>query len=383
MDPSAKPEAPAPPWWGFTQGLLVASCLLIVGLALLRGDQGLKNSDWPSFMVAGRLAATQPDRIYDRDAERREQRAFGGYDLPGYGGLLPVVAPPWVALYAVPFAELGLGAGGRLWIIAQVLALLAGLLLVTGWREPVRALSAVAGVPLVLLVGNAQLDGIVVLGLGLAWRLSLRDKSLWAGAALGLTLAKPHLVLGVAAGLLLGRRWRVLAGWALAGLLLVAGTLVLAPGALAAWPSAALSTAGHNGNDLSLPGMLYSLGLAPLAALLVGVAFALALTVWVAARCPGRPAAAAALVLGGLLAAPHLLATDLVLACFALLLAGMAAVGPLLLLTLASLALAVRLPTPAAASGGCLLLGALLAAVAGIAGRPWAPGIIGHEFGSR
>ncbi|MDQ6742569.1 MAG: glycosyltransferase 87 family protein, partial [Candidatus Dormibacteraeota bacterium] len=183
--------------------------------------------------------------------------------------------------------------------------------------------------------------------------------------------------------LLLGRRWRVLAGWALAGFLLVAGTLVLAPGALAAWPSAALSTAGHNGNDLSLPGMLYSLGLAPLAALLVGVALTLALTVWVAARCPGRPAAAAALVLGGLLAAPHLLATDLVLACFALLLAGMAAVGPLLLLTLASLALAVRLPTQAAAWGGCLLLGALLAAVAGIAGRPWAPGIIGHEFGSR
>jgi MFS family permease len=33
--------------------------------------------------------------------------------------------------------------------------------------------------------------------------------------------------------------------------------------------------------------------------------------------------------------------------------------------------------------GGCLLLGALLAAVAEIAGRPWAPGIIGHEFGSR
>jgi hypothetical protein len=384
MDPSARPEAP--PWWGFTQGLLVASCLLIVGLALLRGDHELKNSDWPSFMVAGRLAATQSDRLYDREAERREQRAVvgpGGYGLPGYGGLLPVVAPPWVALYAAPFAQLGLGAGGRLWIAAQVLALVAGLLLVTGWREPVRALGAVAGVPLVLLAGNAQVDGVVVLGLGLAWRLSVRGRMLWAGAALGLTLVKPHLVLGVAAGLLVARRWRVFAGWGLAALVLLGGALILAPRALAAWPSAALSTAGHNGNDLSLPGLLYSLGLDPTAALVVGVPAALALTVWVAARCPGRPAAAAALVLGGLLAAPHLLATDLILACFALLLAGMAAVGPLLLLTLASLMLAVRIPTAAAAWGGCLLLGALLAAVAGISGRSWAPGIIGHEFGSR
>jgi hypothetical protein len=384
MDPSARPEAP--PWWGFTQVLLVASCLLIVGLALVRGDQELKNSDWPSFMVAGRLAATQPDRLYDRAAERREQRAVvgpGGYDLAGYGGLLPVVAPPWVALYAAPFAELGLGAGGRLWITAQVLALVAGLLLVTGWQEPVRALSAVAGVPLVLLVGNAQLDGIVVLGLGLAWRLSLRGQAWAAGAALGLTLVKPHLVLGVAAGLLVARRWRVLFGWGMAGLVLLAGTLVLAPGALTAWPRAAISTAGHNGNDLSLPGLLYSVGSDPVAALVIGALAALALTVWVAARCPSQPAAAAALVLGGLLAAPHLLATDLVLACFALLLAGMAAVGPLLILTLASLTLAVRIPTAAAALGGCLLLGVLLAAVARIAGRSWAPGIIGHEFGSR
>ena len=116
---------------------------------------------------------------------------------------------------------------------------------------------------------------------------------------------------------------------------------------------------------------------------MVGLTAALALTVWVAARCPNPNAAAAVLVIGGLLAAPHLLATDLVLACFSLVLAGMAAVGPLLVVSLASLALAVRIPTGAAAWGGCLLLGALLASVAGLPGRSWTPGIIGHEFGSR
>jgi hypothetical protein len=88
-------------------------------------------------------------------------------------------------------------------------------------------------------------------------------------------------------------------------------------------------------------------------------------------------------VLGGLLAAPHLLATDLVVACFALVLSSMAAVVPLLVLSIASLVLAVRIPSAAAACGGCLLVAGLLAGVAGIAGRPWALGIIGREFGSR
>ena len=88
-------------------------------------------------------------------------------------------------------------------------------------------------------------------------------------------------------------------------------------------------------------------------------------------------------MLGGLLAAPHLLATDLALTCFALVLAGLAAVGPLLALSLASLALAVRIPPGLAAWAGCLLLTGLLVGVPALAGRPWTPGIIGREFGSR
>jgi hypothetical protein len=384
MDRSSRPEPP--PWWGFAQLGLVASCLIIVGLALLRSDAQLQRSDWPSFMVAGRLVASQPERLFDRDAEHREQRAVlggGEYDFAGYGGLLPVVAPPWVALYAAPFAGLGLGAGGRLWILVQFLALTAGLLLLTGWRKWVRALAAMAGVPLLLLVGNAQLDGVLVLGLGLSWHLLRSGREGWAGAALGLALVKPHLALGVAAGLLVAQRWRVLFGWALAAGVLVTACLLLAPGALPAWPGAALFTAGHNGSDLSLPGLLYAVGLPPAGALLAGAAAALAATLAVAARCPTPAAAAAALVLGGLLAAPHLLATDLVVCCFALVLAGLDAVGPLLLLSVASMLLAVRLPAVQAGLGGCLLLGGLLVGAAWLPGRAWTPGIIGRQFGSR
>jgi hypothetical protein len=72
-----------------------------------------------------------------------------------------------------------------------------------------------------------------------------------------------------------------------------------------------------------------------------------------------------------------------VLACFALVLAGLAAVGPLLALSLCSLVLAVRIPPAVAAWGGCLLLSGLLGGVLTLAGRPWTPGIIGREFGGR
>jgi hypothetical protein len=360
--------------------------LLIVGLSLLRSDGELAKSDWPSFLVAGRLVVSQPDGLYDRGLEHQEQRLLLGaaeYDFPGYGGLLPVVAPPWVALYAAPFAALGLGGGGRLWILVQVLALLAGVLLVTGWQERVRAVAALAGAPLLLMVDNAQLDGLLVLGLGLGWRLFRSGREGWAGAALGLTLVKPHLMLGVAAGLLVGLHWRSLLGWTLAAAALAAASLVLAPGSLWAWPAAALSTAGHNGNDLSLPGLLYAAGMPALLALSIGVPAALCATLAVARRCATPAASAAALVLGGLLAAPHMLATDLVVGCFALVLAGMAAVGPLLLLSLAATLLAIRLPSAPAAWGGSALLVGLLLGVTAFSGRAPAPGIIGRQFGSR
>jgi hypothetical protein len=76
-------------------------------------------------------------------------------------------------------------------------------------------------VPLLLLVGNAQLDGVLVLGFGLSWHLLRSGREGWAGAALGLALVKPHVALGVAAGLLVAQRWRVLFGWALAAGVLV------------------------------------------------------------------------------------------------------------------------------------------------------------------
>src|SRR5260370_1509455 len=88
-------------------------------------------------------------------------------------------------------------------------------------------LPAFASVPVALVLLNAQLDGLVALGIGAA--IALWSRPSLAGLALGLTLMKPHLVLALGAALLVSRKWRVLAGWAVAGVLLWASVAVLNP----------------------------------------------------------------------------------------------------------------------------------------------------------
>src|SRR6185437_13510470 len=92
---------------------------------------------------------------------------------------------------------------------------------------------ALASIPTALLLLNAQLDGFVALGIGAA--VALWAQPFFAGLCLGLTLLKPQLVLPIGAALLFTRRWRVLAGWAVAGLVLVAASIALNPRWVLEW----------------------------------------------------------------------------------------------------------------------------------------------------
>lgn len=314
MTPSRRSPFPA-------LAVAAALWLLFCGFAILQDSSKLVSSDWTPFAVGGRLIATQPAHLYDPIVGLREQHALTGGDFgQGHGGLLPVVAPPWVSLLAAPFVDLGFETGGRLWTLLQLLGLLAGGLLVAGRHAADRGAMAVAGVPAAIMLLNSQVDGLVVLGLGLAWRLLLVGSEFWAGATLGLTLFKPHLVLGVAAGLIATRRWRILAGWSSAGVVLAAGSTAIEPHLLPDWLATAVGNAGQVGNDLSLPGLAHALGGGELG-MVMAVAGALTATLILARGRSGAIAAAIA-ILGGLLAAPHALGSDLVLVPFALLVAG-------------------------------------------------------------
>ena len=167
---------------------LLGVALAFVLFPVLPNDD-VVNSDWPAFATGARLIVSDPSHLYDLKVQQRvESDVTGGRVLVTLGiqGILPFLAPAWVALLAVPFEALGTDLGGRLWILFGLACLVAGLYLATRPRPPTAILPAFASVPTALMMLNAQLDGIVALGIGGA--IALWSRPYLAGLALGLTL---------------------------------------------------------------------------------------------------------------------------------------------------------------------------------------------------
>jgi hypothetical protein len=340
---------------------LVGVALGLVIYPLIEGSNDVINSDWPAFATGAQLIVHDPSHLYDLDVQRRvEFQVTGGRTLVTLGihGILPFLAPAWVALMAVPFDLFGTNVGGRLWILFGLACLGFGAYLAVRPRPPSMILPAFASVPTALMLLNAQLDGVVALGIGAA--LALRSRQYLAGLALGLTLVKPQLVLPLGVALLFARRWRVVAGWASAGLLLWAAAAVLNPRWVFEWlaPTGGTVTPGSREVDLPHLGTLL-----PSAWQLYAVAVLTVLTVAgvvvLARRCRnGFNGQAAILVAGGVLAAPHALPADLVLVGLALAIWGKGAWHDWLLLSVGAL-IAAFVPVPWPAIVGVVLVGYL------------------------
>ncbi len=338
------------PWrWRASVALLGVAVAFVI-YPLVEGPNDVISSDWPAFATGARLVVENPKHLYDLDKQKQiEFEVTGGRTLITLSikGILPFLAPAWVAPIAVPFELLGTDLGGRLWILFGLACFALGTYL--GIRPRPRAilpafasvLPAFASVPTALVLLNAQLDGLVALGLGAA--IALWSRPYLAGLALALTLMKPHLVLALGAALLVSRQWRVLAGWAVAGLLLWASVAVLNP----RWvPS------------------LQNVAVAALT--LVGIAVVVLLA-W--RRRDDFRAAAAIVVAGGVVAAPHALPTDLALVSLALAIWGRAQWHDWVLLSGAAL-VAALVPAPLPAVIGILLVGWLCARFSGWRPRP-------------
>ena len=373
---------------------LVAVALGFVIYPLIEGGNDVINSDWPAFATGGRLIVADPSHLYDLDTQRRVQlEVTGGRTLvtPGINGILPFLAPAWVAFLAVPFELLGTDLGGRLWMLAGLACLALGLFL-AGIRWPSKhekivivitiapeaprraigsALPAFASVPTALLLLNAQLDGFVALGIGAA--VALWAQPFVAGLCLGLTLLKLQLALPLGAALLLTRRWRVLAGWAVAGLVLLAASAALNPRWVLEWLPALGGTVKPVSREVDFPhlGTLLPDAYQGWAVIVLSVV-SLAAVLMVARRCRlDLRAAAAVIIAGGVLVAPHALPADLVLVAVALAIWGQARWPDWVLLSVGA-AIAAFVPAPWPAAVGVLVVGWLCLRAAGLSG--WRPG---------
>ncbi|HEX2680107.1 MAG TPA: glycosyltransferase family 87 protein, partial [Candidatus Dormibacteraeota bacterium] len=323
------------------------------------------NSDWPAFATGARMIVHDPGHLYDLDAQRKvEMDVTGGRVLVSLGirGILPFLAPAWVALIAVPFDLLGTDLGGRLWVVFGLLCLAAGLYLATRPRPPAAILAAFASVPSAIVMLNAQIDGLVVLAIGGA--LALWSRPFLAGLALSGTLFKPQLVLPIGLGLLLTRRWRVLAGWATAAVALVAVTSAISPHWVFDWLGQTRSTVQTGAREVDLahiavffPTRVQTITLAALTLAALGVTLAVAARL----RHDFRTAAGI-LVIGGVVASPHALPGDFVLVALGLAVWGKATWMEWLALSAGAL-LAALAPDPVPMLVGLVLVGWLLVRV--------------------
>ncbi|MDQ2944048.1 MAG: DUF2029 domain-containing protein [Candidatus Dormibacteraeota bacterium] len=354
---------------------LLAVAVGFVTYPVIESQNDVINSDWPAFATGARLIVENPSHLYDIDVQRRVQfEVTGGRTLITLGikGILPFLAPAWVALITVPFEVFGTNVGGRLWILFELACLASGLYLAVRPRPPTQWLPAFASVPTALMLLNAQLDGLVALGIGAA--ISLWSKPYCAGLALGLTLVKPQLVVPLGLALVLARHWRVVAGYIAAAAVLWASTAALNPRWVLDWVGPAGTTVQVGSREVDLPhlGTLAPPGfqLAAVAALSV---VALLLVLILAHRCRRDfQAAAAVLIAGGVLAAPHALPADMVLGAVALAIWGRAAWYDWVLLSIGAAVCAVT-PAPLPSIAGVLVIGWICLRAGGVIWRRRAP----------
>lgn len=339
---------------------------------VIEGKNDVINSDWPAFATGARLIVEDPGHLYNFDVQRRTQlEVTGGRTLVSLGinGILPFLAPAWVAFFAVPFEALGTDLGGRLWMLFGLACLALGLLLTVRPRPPTAILPAFASVPTALLLLNAQVDGLVALGIGGA--VALWGSPWLSGLCLGLTLVKPQLVLPLGAGLLLARQWRVLAGWMVAGIVLFAAAAALSPRWLFDWLPALLSTVqpGSREVDLAHLGTALPHAYQGYAVAMLSLLAMVAVLVLARRRLENFRVAAALLVIGGVLAAPHALPTDLVMVAVGLAIWGEATWADWLVLSVGAIIAAV-VPAPLPTVVGVLLVVWLCLRVVGVSVWP-------------
>jgi glycosyl transferase family 87 len=367
---------------------LLAVALGFVIYPLTESGDNVINSDWPAFATGARLIVQDPRHLYDLDVQRRVQFDItGGRTLItlGINGILPFLAPAWVAFFAVPFEALGTTLGGKLWILFGLACLGLGLFLAVRPRPPSAILPAFASVPTALLLLNAQLDGLVALGIGAA--LALWTRPFLAGLCLGLTLVKPQLMLPLGAALIAVRNWRVLAGWAAAGVVLLAASVALNPRWVFEWLPA-LSTPVRPGSrevDLAHLGTLAPSAYQAYAVVILSL-LTLVAVLFLARRVrpqffklPTTPSltlplkgegiflrpAAAVIIAGGVLVAPHALPADLVVVAVAMAIWGKAGWQDWLLLSICAV-IAAFTPAPVPAVAGILVVGWICLRAAGV-----------------
>ncbi len=249
-------------------GTLLAA-LLLATIVYDRDDPTTRlGGDYPAFYAAGAIANEGDwEDLYAGDRQQTEQAGLIDDD----GGFLYFSYPPFVAGAYAPFGGIDYRWSFLIHTVLMAVALHGAIRLLwpflegAGWPQVAVLALALAFYPILRSVPGGQNTTLSLLLLALVVRLDHEERPVLAGLTMALLLFKPQFGVVLVPLLLVGRRWRMLWGWAAGAALLYGISALLMGGAwVADWWEQARSFRDSNviangDNFVSLPGFVENL----------------------------------------------------------------------------------------------------------------------------
>jgi Glycosyltransferase family 87 len=215
-----RPLRTHPNWW-----LLGFGLVLVLGLMWVQRDRVLTGrNDFIQLWVSANLVGSP--QLYDFDVNRQMQIKTIGVTMEN----VTPSRPPFYAILLKPFGWLPYNAAFPLFQLLSI-ACLIGFVWLNRARSPELGIFCCFSMPVIANLANGQDLGILIFLVALALIRFEKHDDFIGGLILSLCAIKFHLFLLVPIVPLLHRRWRILAGGATGGaLLLLASTIVQGPG---------------------------------------------------------------------------------------------------------------------------------------------------------
>lgn len=218
---------------------IVAVGIALAGISFFTSHQGTSavgipwGADFAGFYVAAQLLHDgHVDRLYDRELHAKYYHEL--FPQIPKDEVIPYVHPPFVASLFRSLVWLQYDYAALVWLIISLALYLTGLKIIllacpslAGKHAGLVVLLALSFEPFLFECWlGGQLSAIAFLSYALAFMFYQRQRSIFAGLALGICFYKPTMVILIVPLLLLARQWRVLLGMTITGTILLLFSII-------------------------------------------------------------------------------------------------------------------------------------------------------------
>ena len=202
---------------------VVILCVFWVGLGSLMVDSS-RQHDFLNIYTGSSLAREgRFAELHDQQVQLSREQEL----LPETSELIPFVRPAFYAALLAPLSLIPYETAFWCWLLLQFLLLVGCWLWASRKFGPDALIFGALYLPTALGIASGQ-DCVLMLAIGIGfYHLADRQKDFPAGAVLALGLLKFHLLLLLPLAMLLNKRWRMLAGYAITGSLLALSSIAL------------------------------------------------------------------------------------------------------------------------------------------------------------